>query len=296
VVHLYFISDMWLVVPAVKMFFPQAKTFLLRSMQSAPMKDWFRTKLFRGLTKIIVMSDFLKCDFLSQTRVAAEHVEKIYVGVDLDKFQVRTTGENVLKKDYHLKPDDILIGLVGRIDTGKGQDKFIFAAKDVVDAIGRGYPEFVGRLKFLIVGSSEKGSGLAYEKTLKKLACDSGIQDLVIFTGFRNDIPRVMAALDIAVFPSKDEAFGLVVIEAMAAAKAVVGFRRGAFPEIIVHHETGLIVDYDSASLGRGIVELVVAEKKRIRYGAQGRTIVEQKFSLEATLSNFLDVYRRSAP
>jgi glycosyltransferase involved in cell wall biosynthesis len=295
VVHLYFIPDIWLVVPAVKMFFPKAKIFLLRSMQSAPMKDWFRTKLFRGLTKIIVMSDFLKYDFLSQTRLDEEHVEKIYVGVDLEKFQVRTSRENILKKDYHLKPDDILIGLVGRIDTGKGQDKFILAAKDVVDVVGRSYPGFVGRLKFLVVGSSEKGSGLAYEKTLKKLACDSGIQDLVIFTGFRNDIPRVMAALDIAVFPSKDEAFGLVVIEAMAAAKAVVGFRRGAFPEIIVHHETGLIVNYDSASLGRGIVELVVDEEKRIRYGAQGRTIVEQKFSLETTLSKFLDVYRRSS-
>jgi glycosyltransferase involved in cell wall biosynthesis len=291
VVHIYFITDIWLVVPAVKLFYPKAKIFLLRSMQSANMRDLARTILFNALAKVIVMSDFLKYDFLSKTRLKNNKVETIYIGVDLEKFNNTSTNENVLKKDYNLKDDAIIVGLVGRIDTGKGQDKFISAIKNIVDKLKLQNSTILDKLNFFIVGSSEKGAGIDYENKLKQTVENFGLADNVIFTGFRNDIPAVMNSLDIAVFPSKDEAFGLVVIEAMAMKKAVVGFNRGAFPEIILNNENGLIVEYDSALLAEGILELILDKDKRKLFGENGRKLVETKFNLETTIEKFLEMY-----
>ena len=88
-------------------------------MQSANMKDFARTILFNALDKIIVISDFLKYDFASKTRIKDNKIETIYVGVDLAKFDSSINNTNVLRRDYNLNSDDIIIGLVGRIDTGK---------------------------------------------------------------------------------------------------------------------------------------------------------------------------------
>ena len=291
VVHLYFISDIWLVVPAVRLFHPKAKMFLLRSMQSSNMKDFARTALFNALDRIIVMSDFLKHDFLAKTRLKPGKVETIYIGVDLDKFTAAAAAGNVLSRDYRLNADAIVVGLVGRIDTGKGQDKFIDAARIVVDALKTQSPDIADRLKFFVVGSSEKGAGLKYENSLKHRVSRYGIADKFVFTGFREDIPAVMGSLDVAVFPSRDEAFGLVVIEAMAMSKAVVGFNRGAFPEIIVQDETGFIVEYDAACLADGIRALVLDESTRRTFGANGRRLVEEKFDLKTTIQKFLALY-----
>ena len=291
VVHLYFISDIWLVVPAVKLFYPKARVFLLRSMESSNMKDFARTALFNALDRVIVMSDFLKHDFLAKTRVPPGKVETIYIGVDLEKFTSAAAAENVLKRDYRLPADAVVVGLVGRIDTGKGQDKFVEAARGVIDRVRPRSPELADRLRFLVVGSSEKGAGIAYENALKQRVGVLGMADRFVFTGFREDIPAVMGSLDVAVFPSRNEAFGLVVIEAMAMSRAVVGFNRGAFPEIIVQDENGFIVEYDAESLADGIAALVLDEGRRREFGARGRRLVETKFDLKTTIRKFLALY-----
>ena len=292
VVHIYFISDMWLVIPAVKLFYPKTKIFLLRSMQSWTMKDWARTQLFKAMQKVIVMSDFLKDDFLAKTRVEPQKVETIYIGVDIPQFDLVSESENVLKRDYKLGKDDVIVGLVGRIDRAKGQDKFINAARIVIDDLRKNNPDLAQKTKFFIVGSSEKGAGIEYENNLKNIVKMWGIADNFVFTGFRKDIPSVMNSLDIAVFPSMSESFGLVVIEAMAARRAVVGFNTGAFPEIISNYDNGIIVPYDHKDLARGILELVLNPEMREKFAKRGRQVVEEKFSLDMTLEKFLELYR----
>ena len=293
VVHIYFISDIWLVVPAVKLFCPRAKIFLLRCMQSSKMKDFARTILFNALDKIITVSDFIKYDFLSKTHIKNDKIETIYVGVDLSKFDSSVDNHNILRLDYGIKSADIIIGLVGRIDTGKGQDKFIYAAKDVVQKLKSQDLQLMDKLKFFIIGSSEKGAGFDYENGLKQLVKDFELDDKLVFTGFMEDIPSAMNSLDIAVFPSKDESFGMVVIEAMAMKKAVVVVKRGAFSEIVTHDENGLIVDYDSKALADGILELVLDENKRKMFGENGKKVVKDKFDLEITVQKFLELYKK---
>ncbi|MCP4482672.1 MAG: glycosyltransferase family 4 protein [bacterium] len=286
IVHIYFISDIWLVVPAVKLFSPKTKIFLLRSMQSSPMKDFTRTKLFAGLNKIITMSDFITEDFLSKTNVLPEKVQTIYIGVDPQDFEgpAKQNQPNILKQKYNLDKETLLVGLVGRIDKAKGQDKFIEAIKQICEQTTK-------NVKFFIVGSAEKGAGEDYVNTLKARATKLHIYDKVIFTGFRSDIPDIMNALDIAVFPSKNEAFGLVVIEAMAASRAVIGFNRGAFPEIILDQKTGITTDYEHSALSKGILELIEDDKKRKKFAKAGRKRVIEKFTLDETITKFIELY-----
>ncbi len=290
IVHIYFISDIWLVVPAVKLFSPKTKIFLLRCMQSVSMKDFLRTKLFNALNKVMAVSDFIKNDFLEQTKLKKEKIETVYIGTNLNKFDCVKT-ENVLKKDYDLDKDSLLIGIVGRIDDGKGQEDFVIAAKKTLDSLEEKKPEFLQKIKFFIVGSSEKGSGINYEMYLKSLTLKFGVEQYFVFTGFRSDIAQVMKSLDIAVFPSKKEAFGLVVIEAMASGTATIVYNTGAFLEIITDGENGIVKPNNPHDLADGILELIFDENKRKKICESGRKTVEEKFSLELTLKRFLEIY-----
>lgn len=275
VVHIYFISDMWLVVPAVRLFYPQCKLFLLRSMQSSPMKDMMRTKLLGSFDKIFVMSDFLRSDFCAKTRIDTNKVTTLYIGVDVAAF-ARHDGSRLVREQLHIPPHRIVVGLVGRIDRAKGIDTLIEAAPTIVRA--------VPNVLFAIVGGSEAGGGVVYERELHERINALGMASYFVFTGFRDDIPVVMQSLDIVVCASQEEAFGLVVIEAMAAAKPVVAYNRGALPEIVIHNQTGLVVQYTVADLAQGIIALARDEHMRQQYGTAGREVVTKVFSLDTTI------------
>src|SRR5204863_8391924 len=89
-------------------------------------------------------------------------------------------------------------------------------------------------------------------------ALDTGVANIVSFEGFRSDIPRVMADLDVFVLPSLWEGFGLVLLEAMAAGRPIVASAVGPIPEIVVDGLTGLLVPPgDPEALAEAIVRLL---------------------------------------
>jgi glycosyltransferase involved in cell wall biosynthesis len=96
--------------------------------------------------------------------------------------------------------------------------------------------------------------------------------------------------------PSVDEPFGLVVIEAMACAKPVIGVRSGALPELIVEGETGLLAAPGTpADLAKAIVRLALDAPLRARLGAAGRDRAVREFSEERLGTQLAEVYDRLA-
>jgi len=127
----------------------------------------------------------------------------------------------------------------GRLTPWKGQDDFLRAAAIVAER----HPE----ARFLVVGDcvsseAERASDAAYRDDLHALADRLGIAHLVRFTGYRDDVPAVMNALDVFVLPSHFEPFGIVVLEAMAAARPIVATAAGGVPDIVDDGREALLV------------------------------------------------------
>lgn len=176
-----------------------------------------------------------------------------------------------------------LFGVFGRLQRWKGQDVFVDAAARVARAIPQA--------RFAVVGGSVFGLEPEYAQALKDRAVELGIQEKLIFTGFRDDVPALMAACDVVCHTTRaPEPFGMVVVEAMAQSKAVVATRGGGPSEIIRDGVDGLLVTPDdSGTLAAAMLRLGNDVKLRTGMGAQGRDRVAAHFSSTAMASGLLD-------
>jgi glycosyltransferase involved in cell wall biosynthesis len=144
--------------------------------------------------------------------------------------------------------------------------------------------------RFLIVGDGP------LRPALEREAEELGIGDQVVFTGERQDIPRLLAAMRVFVMPSLWEGGPYTVLEAMAMAKPVVATPVGLVPDAVEDHSTGLLAPIaDSAALARGVLELLGDELLAARLAQRGRERVVARFSLEAMIDGVVEVYREVA-
>jgi len=184
-------------------------------------------------------------------------------GVDSKRFSPEVSGEKIRAR-YNLSQNKIalFVGALTTFHAYKGVDVLIKAfslvSKQSNDA------------RLLIVGG---GNQLNY---YKQLTVELGISDLVIFAGYVKDeeLPEYYAASDLAVLPSKDssEGFGLVLIEAMACGKAVIGSQTGGIIDVITDGGNGLLVKPgDAEDLSSAMISMFRNDEKRLTMGTAGR-------------------------
>jgi len=152
----------------------------------------------------------------------------------------------------------------------------------------------------VIVGGSGPDSA-ARRAQLQALAGGLGIGREVRFPGFCQDMPGLLAGLDVVAVPSlRPDPLPGTVLEAMAMALPVVASRIGGIPEMVQDGVTGhLINPGDAAGLAQAIQALAGDPERRERMGRAGRLVVEERFSLDDAVSRLLSVYRavtRSGP
>lgn len=233
--------------------------------------------LARLAAKIIVISKAVgkRFDWLKNKE---EKIVVIYNGIDLEKFNPWINGEKI-REEFHLSFQTPLVGIVGRLDWYKGHGYFLQAAKKIAEAI----PD----THFLIVGDGE------YKKRLENIRKELGLNENVLFTGNREDIPQILAGIDIFLLSSVSEGFGRSVAEAMACGKPVVATRAGGIPEIVVDGRTGILVPpRDSNAMACAIIELLKDREKGKDMGRKGRKRVEGFFSIERNVRETELVYQ----
>ena len=248
-------------------------------------KEQIRKYKLHKVDMIIPISDAVRKP-LDEFGIEDNKIKRIYNGVDLTLF---SDIKDVLKKEYHI--DGYLVGIVGQLNPRsqwKGQKEFILSASEVCKKMQNVY--------FAIVGGddspiSDPKHG-SYIHELKELARNLGIQDNVIFTGYRKDIPDIMASFDVLVSASYAEPFGRVIIEAMAAGKPVIGTNAGGAPEIIQDGVTGIVIPpKDHRSLSNALICLLQREELRKNMGEAGRKRVSEYFSLEKNVEQIQNIY-----
>jgi glycosyltransferase involved in cell wall biosynthesis len=187
-----------------------------------------------------------------------------------------------VRAELGIAADTPLIGIVARVDPGKGHEDTIAAFARVAAA----HPA----ARLLIVGDG------TMRTSLEAMAAATGLGDRIQFTGRRPDVPRVLSALDIFIHPSRQDPCPLGVLEAAAAGLPVVAFAEGGIREIVADGETGLLsppedVDALAASLQRLLSEPELAQ----RMGRAGRERIATQFRPEAAGEAFSAVLRQVA-
>jgi glycosyltransferase involved in cell wall biosynthesis len=141
--------------------------------------------------------------------------------------------------------------------------------------------------RFLVVGDGPLRGAL--EETAAPLVADRRLQ----VTGFRDDVPELLATMDVVVFPSLWEAQGLALIEAMAAERAVVASRLPAHREAVEDGESGILVTPgDADAMGDAVASLLADPALRRRLGTQARLGVERRYRIETMIEATAEIYR----
>lgn len=149
--------------------------------------------------------------------------------VDLKQFDPDRYDRRVVRQKLGLSDDVCVVGFVGRLDRAKGADLLIEAA-----ACLRDEPHVY---RFFLVGEGAERKRL--EDRIRRL----GLEQVVTLGGLREAPAEVMSAFDLAVVPSRREAFGIAALELMRMRVPVIVSPVGGLPELVRHGETGIVLD-----------------------------------------------------
>ncbi len=128
---------------------------------------------------------------------------------------------------------------------------------------------------------------------VERLVRELDLEEWVTLTGFRRDVPAMLATVDMVVLPSLWEGLPFVVLEAMAAAKPVVASALPTLAEVVIDGETGLLVPVQEPSgFAEAVVRLIQHPDLRRVMGRKDRDRVERDFSLDRMVKATVDVYR----
>jgi len=237
----------------------------------------------RWAHKIIPVGNDLVESYLAHGIGCAEQYRIIHHPADLDSFlEARKLTEVDLAKvrqSLGVRPDDVVVGKVARLEKRKGFDYYIEAAK----LIAPRYPD----VKFLIVGEGDQ------RRELETQVDNSHLNGQVIFTGYRNDIAQVMATFDIFAFTSLWEGLPKVMIQSAALGKPIVTFAVEGAKEMVDEGETGYIVpSRDVAALAERVDLLCSRPALRQQMSASMlERFAAEQWSLDGAVARITELY-----
>jgi glycosyltransferase involved in cell wall biosynthesis len=213
-----------------------------------------------------------------------QRIEMIYNAIDTQLF-CRDNFDKSFIRRKGISEDEFIIGVVSAVWKPKGQHVMIQALPKILNE--------EPNIRLLIVGGSrDKNSNYMFQ--LHKMAWDLGVSNKVIFTGPVDDVRGVYGGLDLVVFPTLKEAFGMVLIEAMAMKVPVVASAVGGIPEIIENGVSGVLVPpEDPQALADAVIRLIRDKDLRRFLAGNGRQRVEEKFSIGEYITKSIDLFQK---
>ncbi len=242
---------------------------------SRGLSGWWKYR--RGVDGFIAISRAVAAE-LEAGGVEPGRIRLVHSGVEPPVVPPGAREE--LLAELGLGGDRLLVGnvagLVGHKDQATLLRAFRLAAEDEP------------RLVLLLVGEGE------LRGELEALARELGLgSDRVRFLGFRNDVGRILGALDLFVMSSSQEGLGTSVVDAMMAGVPVVATRAGGLPEIVVDGRTGrLVPPADPEGMARAILEAVANRGETARMAAEARRRARERFSADAMVEATVRAYR----
>lgn len=282
-IHIHFSRDLHRMVP-LNRWGPRKPLIFTKHLGSAINKrNPWHDYLYKNITRATAISGFVKKNLLETTCLTEERIDLVYPGTDIKRFCPDARSREQVRMELGFQKSEIVIGMLGRISPGKGQQDFMEAAS-AISCSG---------VKYLMIGGPSRGEE-SYAVNVQRAAQDKLGQRLTIL-GFKPDRERYLRALDIFVFPSHAESFGLALCEAMATGLPCVAYMKDGVEDIIVDGSNGLGARVrEVADLRRQIVRLVEDRRLREKLGAAARATVVERFSEERMLAGYEGTYLRA--
>lgn len=284
IIHSNHSHDLWVLTPALRHAGTNTKLFLTKHMASGIKKnDLLHRFLYKRLTAVFAISTYIKQSLKKTAPVPESKIFLLPVGIDLSRFSRSRFNPGDVKKELGLPEDRLIIGITGRLTPGKGHEEFIEAAKILNN-------KYEDKIFFLVIGSASYGEE-NYEKSIRALAEKLSLKN-ILFTGHSPLPERTMTAIDILSFPSHDESFGRVLLEAMALEIPTAASGFAGVLDITIENETGLLFKpRDAISQADALEKLITSRELRTKFAVAGRKRAEEAFTFDIMINNLIKHY-----
>lgn len=248
--------------------------------------------LAKRSTGIIAISDSQKHELADVYKICQkDKIQIIPLGLDLDKFAANQDEKRLsFRSQYGIQPDEIAIGVIGRIVPVKNHSLFVTAAAELLRQTGK-------KVRFVIIGDGDMRPQM--EEEFKAAGVDYAYypQDqrsaTAFCTSWQTAMDRVLAGLDIVALTSHNEGTPVSLIEAQAAGRPVVSTDVGGVKDVVAQGVSGFITEAGNASkIAASLLKLVEDDSLRERMGAAGRNNVH-RFSYHRLVSDMSEYYYR---
>lgn len=286
VFHVHYPKDLF-VASLVRRLKPQVRlVFTKHSASKGTKTDPYHRFLVSSIDAFVANSRFLAQNSSAVYGIPEERIPIVYYGLDEGRIPKRPGEARVAFRAKHALPEDAFVfGVVAQYSRSKCQDVFLKAITLLLSSLPKGRP-----LPYFLMAGPEADRGFLDE--LKALAASLGVQDQVRFLDFQVDVGPVFASLDCLVLPSKQEAFGIVLLEAMALGKPCIVTRAGGAIEAVEDGKAGLWVEpLDEKSLAGAMLRLLQEPKLSESLGAFATLWVRERFSMARCVEEYERVY-----
>lgn len=246
------------------------KTWLLRRMEQA---------LASLSDRLIAVSEQVRQDLIEYGVAPESKITVIPLGLELEQFLQLEGVRGELRRELGIAQDAPLVGIIGRLAPIKNHRLFL----EMAALLAEEFPT----ARFAVVGD-----GLLRPE-LERYATELGLNGRVLFLGWRRDLPRIYADLDVLVISSKNEGTPVSAIEAMASGVPVVATRVGGIPDLIEDQKTGILVEpEDPSALADAVISLLRNPPMARRMGQAAQAHVLEKYTVERLLDDTEKLYR----
>ncbi len=228
--------------------------------------------------RVVCVSESLRKEATWLYSLPEEKTLSIYNGVDSGRFDIDVDVEEV-RRSCAVGVDHPCVLFAGRLAWQKGPDLLVEAIPSVL--------EQRSDVKFVFAGDGDMRA------QLEARSASTGILDSVRFVGYRSgvDLIGLFKSADIVCVPSRNEPFGIVILEAWSASKPVVATRTGGPAEFVEHQRNGWTVPGDIESIGGGLQAVLKDDDGARQMGINGRREAETRFSWETIAAQTSNVY-----
>ena len=240
-------------------------------------------KLLAKKASVAIANSLAAMKALKQTAGFTEQSTHVVTNfVDFTRFDHTLYDRQKIRYEFGITEDKKVVGFLGRLDSCKGVDLLINAAA----ILSKKDPLY----HFIIIGHG------AQRNQLEQLVLQLGLKENVTFTGLCKNPAEVISVFDIAVVPSRREAFGIAVIEFMRMKIPVIASPVGGLGEVVQHNKTGILLDNLSADNIALAVSSLVQDKSLRESLVENAELFSRKFDGAEQLKQITDIYEKLCP
>ncbi len=271
----------------LKFFMPKLKVIFTRHIVQELKPGFFHAFPWRyGCDVIKVVAEVIGKQLTNDYHISPDKIFNTGTFADPKDFYPEIDGK-IVRQEFKIPDASSTAGIIGMFRHDKGHRYFLEAAFELLKT----NPE----AHFLVVGSSVNQGRNELEKDMKQWSAQLPLGKQIHFLGYRQDVPQCMAAMDVVVVASiGTEAQSLIIPQAYAMAKPVIGTTVGGIPEVIVDGKTGFLVPAkNSSAIAKSIAELWQNKPLALSLGQQGYQLFLEEMTFSRNVDKVEQAYHR---